>query len=244
MNQLTEETGGIRIGVRYCGGCNPRYDRVALVQRLQAFFPEQEFVPAESGGSYPAVLVVCGCTARCADVSGLISPVMIYLSGDQDLLPARDQLTEALRSQKTQSLDHAQVMEILPHRQPMLFVDTVSRLVPGAEATAQFTADPALPAFKGHFPGDPMLPGIYTVEAAAQAADLMMMTTERYAGKLPLFVGIEKAAFRRKILPGDVLTIYVSLLKEKKEMGMVTCRGQVFTGEELDADMEIRLAFR
>ena len=62
-----------------------------------------------------------------------------------------------------------------------------------------------------------MLPGVYTIEAAAQAADILMMTTERYAGKLPLFMGVREATFRRKILPGDTLEIHVSLLEEKTE---------------------------
>lgn len=233
-----------KIGVRYCGGCNPRYDRVALVRRLESFFPEQEFVPAEPGGSYPAVLVVSGCTARCADVSGLITPALIQLSGGEDLLPAREKLKQALQGQQARTLDHDQVMEILPHRPPMLLIDTVSRLVPGAEAAASFFADPELPVFAGHFPGAPVFPGVFTVEAVAQAADILMMTTERYAGKTPLFIGIRQANFRQKILPGDTLEIYVSLVEERAEMATALCRGQVFTHGELAADLEVRLAFR
>ena len=63
-----------QIGVRYCGGCNPRYDRVALVKRIGGFFPEAEFVTAQAGVKYPAVLVVCGCPSRCANVSDLAVP--------------------------------------------------------------------------------------------------------------------------------------------------------------------------
>ena len=234
----------VQVGVRYCGGCNPRYDRTALVRRLQSFFPEQAFVPAEQGKAYPAVLVVCGCTSRCANVSGLISPALICLSGFEDLLPDREKLRQALQSAQARSLDHAQVLGILPHRPPMLFIDTVSRLVPGAEVHASFFADPELPAFAGHFPGAPVLPGIYTAEAVAQAADILMMTTDRYAGTTPLFIGIRQANFRKKILPGDTLEIYVSLAEERAEMATAVCRGQVFTGGELAADLEVRLAFR
>lgn len=233
-----------QVGVRYCGGCNSRYDRVALVRRLEGFFPDQQFVPAEPGQFYPAILVVCGCAARCAGVDGLISPALIYLSGFEDLLPAREKLTQALRGQEERSLDHDQVLEILPHRPPMLFIDTVSRLVPGREIAALFFADPALPAFAGHFPGAPVFPGVHTVEAVAQAADLLMMTTERYAGKTPLFIGIRQANFRQKILPGDTLELYVSLLEERPELGVALCRGQVFVRGELAADLEVRLAFR
>ena len=112
-----------QIGVRYCGGCNPRYDRVALVKRIGGFFPEAEFV-------------------------------------------------------------------------------------------------------------------------TAQAAAILMMTTERYAGKLPLFMGVREATFRRKILPGDTLEIHVSLLEEKTERAIAACRGQVFVEGVLAADLELRLAFR
>ena len=77
------------IGLRYCGGCNSRYDRVALVKRLESFFPEATFVGAEEGKSYPAVVVACGCSSRCANVSGLAVPMgrLIYLNGGEDLLP-------------------------------------------------------------------------------------------------------------------------------------------------------------
>ena len=207
-----------QIGVRYCGGCNPRYDRVALVKRIGGFFPEAEFVTAQAGVKYPAVLVVCGCPSRCANVSDLAVPAgrLIYLSGWEELLPAKEKLAEALKGQQARSLTHEEVLDILPHREPMLFIDT----------------------------GTPVLPGVYTIEAAAQAADILMMTTERYAGKLPLFMGVREATFRRKILPGDTLEIHVSLLEEKTERAIAACRGQVFVEGVLAADLELRLAFR
>ena len=234
------------VGIRYCGGCNPRYDRVALVKRLMSFFPDSEFVPAQKATAYPAVLVVHGCPSRCADVSGLTVPAggMISLCGFEDLLPAREKLKSALQGQEARSLDHDQVMAILPHREPMLLIDTVGRLVPGVEVLAYFQAGGDMPVFSGHFPGEPILPGVYTVEAAAQAADILMMTTERYAGKLPLFAGIRKARFLRRVLPGETLEIHASLLEERAEAGAATCLGQVFVDGELATDVEVRLAFR
>ena len=236
----------VQVGVRYCGGCNPRYDRVALVKRLESFFPEAEFVPADDGAIYPAALVVHGCPARCAGTSGLAVPGggLVQLGGWEDLLPAKKRLEQALQSQEARTLSHAQVLEILPHRPPMLFIDTVTRLIPGVELRAEFYADPALPAFAGHFPGEPVFPGVLTAEAAAQAAGLLMMTTERYAGKLPLFAGIRQASFRRRILPGDTMDIHVSPVEEREELGMAACRGQIFVEGALAADLEVRLAFR
>lgn len=235
-----------QVGVRYCGGCNSRYDRVALVKRFSQFFPGVEFVTALSGVSYPAALVVCGCPSRCANTSDLAVPSgrLIPLNGWEDLLPAKEKLTKALEAQEVRRLTHQQVLEILPHRPPMLFIDEVSRLVPGEEIVASFLASPDLPAFSGHFPGTPVFPGIYTIEAAAQAADLLMMSAERYADKLPLFMGVREATFRRKILPGETLDIHVSLLEEKPSRATATCRGQIFVTGTLAADLEVRLAFR
>ena len=146
--------------------------------------------------------------------------------------------------ENVQSLTHEQVMEILPHRDPMLLVDEAPQLVPGERVVTTFYVDPAREIFRGHFPGQPVFPGVYTVEAAAQAADLLLMTRPEYAGKTPLFLGIDKTSFRRKILPGDTLEIHVSLLEEKAERGLAVCRGQVFVDGTLAADLEVRLAFR
>ena len=165
--------------VKYCGGCNPRYDRVALVKRLSSFFPETEFVTAQAGVKYPAVLVVCGCPTRCANTSDLAVPAgrLIYLSGWEELLPVREKLSQALKGQEARSLSHQEVLGILPHREPMLFIDTVSRLVPGEEAVASFRARPELPCFAGHFPDAPVLPGIYTIEAGPQPEGITLEAT-------------------------------------------------------------------
>lgn len=235
-----------QVGVRYCGGCNSRYDRVALVKRLSGFFPDTEFINALPGVSYPAALVVCGCPSRCANTTDLAVPAgrLIPLNGWEDLLPAKEKLISALQEQQAHSLTHQQVLEILPHRPPMLFIDEVSRLIPGEEIIASFLARPELPAFAGHFPGSPVLPGIYTIEAVAQAADILMMSSPRYAGTLPLFMGVQEATFRRKILPGETLYIHVSLLEEKPARAILSCRGQVFVDSTLAADLSVRLAFR
>ena len=235
------------IGVRYCGGCNPRFDRVALVRRLAGYFPACDFESAQPAGDYPAVLVVCGCPSRCADTAGLGVPPgrLIWLSGWDDLLPARDRLTQALaQADAVQSLDHEQVLALLPHRPPMLLIDTVSSLIPGESAQAHFYVRPDLEVFSGHFPGSPILPGIYTAEAAAQAAALLLLTLERYAGMLPLFTGIRQANFRRPIGPGDRMEIHVSLLEERAALAMAMCRGEIFTGGALAADLEVRLSMR
>ena len=142
------------------------------------------------------------------------------------------------------TLTHEQVMEIIPHRDPMLLIDTVSELVEGERITASFYVDPDREIFKGHFPGDPVLPGVYTVEATAQAADLILMTKSAYAGKTPLFLGIDHVRFRKKILPGDTMEIRASLLSERAEKAIATCRAEVYTGGELAAETEVTIAMR
>ena len=147
-------------------------------------------------------------------------------------------------TEETGALTHAQVMEIIPHRDPMLLIDEVSELVPGERVTASFWVDPAREIFRGHFPGDPVLPGVYTVEATAQATDLVLMTKPCYAGKTPLFLGIDRVAFRRKILPGDTLEIRAHLLQERPEKAIATCQCQVYVRGALAAESEVTIAMR
>lgn len=236
-----------RIGVRYCGGCNPRYDRVALVKKLASLLPQTELVPAQPGEGYAGAVLVCGCPNRCAKADGLAVPPgrQVWLSGWEDLLPAKKQLEELLAQEREAGgLTHAQVLELLPHRPPMLLIDEAQRLVPGEEVEASFFVDPALPVFQGHFPGSPVLPGVYLAEAAAQAAALPLMAGGRYEGKLPLLTGIQKAGFHRRVCPGDTLRIHAAVAQERPELGFAACRAQVFVQNELAADLELRLSFR
>lgn len=85
----------LAIGVRYCGGCNPRYDRVAAVRQLARLLPGYELGPAQPGETYPAAVVVCGCPARCAGTADLDAP-LVYLKELQDLYPAARELTRLL----------------------------------------------------------------------------------------------------------------------------------------------------
>ncbi|NCE65177.1 3-hydroxyacyl-ACP dehydratase FabZ [Pseudoflavonifractor sp. 524-17] len=135
-------------------------------------------------------------------------------------------------------------MEILPHRDPMLLIDEVRELVPGQRVEATFWVDPAREIFQGHFPGDPVFPGVYTVECTAQATDLVLMSKPIYAGKAPLFLGINSARFYKKILPGDTLEIRAELLSERAEKAIATCKCAVYTAGDLAAETEVTIAMR
>ena len=141
-------------------------------------------------------------------------------------------------------MDCVAVKKIIPHRDPMLLVSTVEELEPGVRITTTFHVDPEREIFKGHFPGEPVLPGVYTVECMAQAADILLLSTERYMGKIPLFLGINNVRFQRKILPGDTLEIRAVLSSERAEKAIATCSAEVYDNDELAASGDVTLAMR
>ena len=145
------------------------------------------------------------------------------------------------------ALDHRQVMEILPHRTPMLLIDEVVSLEPMQRIEAKLTIRPEWDIFKGHFPGSPIFPGVLSVECMAQAADILIMTSERYAGLTPLFAAINSARFFKGILPGDVVTARaeVAEINEAKAKAKVVCRTELRKENgDLAATAEVTIAMR
>ncbi len=100
---------------------------------------------------------------------------------------------------------------LLPHRPPFRFVDAVDDLAEGERVVARYRVTGDEPFLAGHFPGNPVFPGVIQVEALAQAGAIALLSHDRYAGKLPLFGGLEKVRFRRIVRPGDELRLEVTM---------------------------------
>jgi len=118
---------------------------------------------------------------------------------------------------------------VLPHRPPFLFVDELVALEPGVSATGVWRLTGEEWFFAGHFPGRPTLPGVLMCEAIAQVGAIAVLTDDRYAGKLPLFGGLDSARFRRQVVPGDELTLEVTLGRMSARAGKGS--GRALVGE-------------
>jgi 3-hydroxyacyl-[acyl-carrier-protein] dehydratase len=103
------------------------------------------------------------------------------------------------------------LVALLPHRPPFRFIDVVDRCDPGRAVSARYRVTGEEAFLAGHFPGNPVFPGVIQVEALAQAGAVALLADERFAGRLPLFGGIEKVRFRRIVRPGDELVLDVVL---------------------------------
>jgi 3-hydroxyacyl-[acyl-carrier-protein] dehydratase len=128
-------------------------------------------------------------------------------------------------------------LDVLPHRPPFLFVDEVVAIEPGASITARWHLSGEEWFFSGHFPGRPTLPGVLMCEAIAQAGAIAVLCDPRYAGKLPLFGGLDNARFRRQVGPGDTLDLVVELTRMSGRAGRGS--GRALLGGETACECDL-----
>jgi len=123
-------------------------------------------------------------------------------------------------SKEEKMLDIKEIQEIIPHRYPMLLLDRVDEMEPGKRVVAIKNVTINEQFFQGHFPVEPVMPGVLMIEALAQAGAVAILSIEEFKGKIAYFAGINKAKFRRKVVPGDTLRLEVEITKLKGSAGV------------------------
>ena len=118
------------------------------------------------------------------------------------------------------TMDIKEIMEIIPHRQPFLLIDRIEELEPGRRAMGKKCVTYNEPFFNGHFPKEPVMPGVLILEALAQVGAVAILSQPENKGKTAYFGGIDKAKFKKKVVPGDVLTLELEIVKQKVPIGV------------------------
>lgn len=113
-----------------------------------------------------------------------------------------------------------QIMDILPHRSPFLLIDTVEELEPGVKCVAKKNVTMNEPHFMGHFPENPVMPGVLIIEALAQTGAVAILCQDEWKGKTAYFTGINNAKFKQKVVPGDTLELTTEIIKVKGPIGV------------------------
>lgn len=146
-------------------------------------------------------------------------------------------------SDKASQLDIEQILRILPHRWPFVLVDRVTEIVPGERIRGHKCVSMNEPWFVGHFPRHPIMPGVLVIEALAQIGGILAYATEPFdhASSLLYFLGIDKAKFRRPVVPGDRLDLEVSIVQQRSNVwklrGEATVEGTLCAQGELLASV-------
>lgn len=134
-------------------------------------------------------------------------------------------------------MENKDIKKILPHRYPFLLVDRIIEIEEGKKAVGIKNVTANEPFFQGHFPDNPIMPGVLIIEALAQVAGIAVMNIEEFRGKLGLFTGIDNCRFKKVVRPGDQLVLEV--LIDSIKMGLVKAKGIAKVGDEIAATTEL-----
>jgi len=138
------------------------------------------------------------------------------------------------------TMDIIKLMEVLPHRYPMLLVDRITHFVPMKHARGYKNLTMNEEFFQGHFPGFPMMPGVYMIEALAQLGGTIILGPDDFLRRTAVITGIDKAKFRRPVVPGDRLDMEATLLRVRSRVGWVAVEATV--GEKVACTAELMFA--
>lgn len=133
-----------------------------------------------------------------------------------------------------------EIMDIIPHRYPFLLIDTIEELEEGVRALGKKCVSVNEPYFQGHFPGNPVMPGVLIMEALAQVGAVAILSRPEWKGRTAYFAGIDRAKFRKKVLPGDVLMLETEIIKSKGPIGIGKARA--FVDGRVVAEAELTFA--
>ena len=137
-------------------------------------------------------------------------------------------------------LENDEIREIIPHRYPFLLIDKVTDMEIGISVTAIKNVTANEPFFQGHFPGNPIMPGVLIVEALAQATGICIGSIDENKGKLGVFTGIDEMKFRKQVVPGDILKLQGEIIQNRR--GLVKAKVIATVEDQIAAEGIIKFA--
>lgn len=141
-------------------------------------------------------------------------------------------------------MDAQEIMDMIPNRYPICYIDYVDELTPGKSviATKNVTINESF--FRGHFPNNPVMPGVLIIETLAQAASILILKSPEFEGKTAYLGSVKNAKFRKVVRPGDVLKLHIEMVKKKENMGIVETQAIVNGKKACTAELMFVVADR